>query len=927
MGSVIESIRMNIMRSGSKRLRNKGIGLVVVLLLAALVGAAVGIPSPAAGAADPVRHWAFIPPVRPALPAVKNESWGRTPIDRFLLAAMEREGLAPSNAAAKTTLIRRLSLDLTGLPPTIAEIDGFLQDRSPDAYEKLIERLLASPHYGERWGRWWLDAARYADTNGFEKDLPRSIWPYRDWVIEAFNRDLPFDQMTIDQLAGDLVPAPTAEQLVATGYLRNSMRNEEGGVDPEQFRVEGLIDRVDAIGKSWLGLSVNCAQCHNHKYDPILQEEYFKFYAFLNQDDEPEVEIPEEKIIRKREEITGKIAKIEDGLIAATPDLDRRLVEWEARMKPLEGSWSILKEGSIFASFGTKFDRLPDHSWIPKGDNSTKNVYVIQAKSPLRKITGLRLELLTDPTLPFNGPGRSTTGGLFLSEVMLEVGGQRLPFAEATADISRVLYPIKNTIDGDTSTPWDIEAGPGLRNQDRKAVFTLRQPIELEAGANLTISLVQKQQDRINIGRFRLAVTDEPDPRADPLPSKVRRIQAVPAAQRDAAAKREVFRAYRTTVSEWAQENEKIAELWLDWPYGSTTLALRSREEPRETRIFKRGDWKRPGNLVTAGTPGVLPGMASDLPRNRLGLAKWIVDRGNPLTARVIVNRVWQQYFGVGLVTTPEDFGTRCEPPSHPELLDWLAVEFMEQGWSLKHLHRLILSSAAYRQSSRISPELMEKDPTNRWLARMPRLRVESEIIRDVFLATSGLLSRKIGGPSVFPPIPEGVLVLSYGGATWNQSTGEDRYRRGMYTFWKRSVPYPGLLVFDMPNGDQSCTRRTRSNTPLQALTTLNDPVFMEAAQALALRLWKEGGATDRAKITYGFRLVTGRQPSAFELQQLTRFLEQQRPGFVGRTASAVYVAAADPAQLPEDVNLEQVAPWAMVARVLLNLDETITRE
>ncbi|NDD64519.1 MAG: DUF1549 domain-containing protein, partial [Acidobacteria bacterium] len=651
---VVGSDNMKIMRSGSKRLRNKVIGLVALLLLAALVGAGVGIPSPAAEAADPVRHWAFIPPVRSALPAVKNESWGRTPIDRFILATMERQGLAPSEAAARTTLIRRLSLDLTGLPPTIAEIDGFLLDRSPDAYEKLVERLLASPHYGERWGRWWLDAARYADTNGFEKDLPRSIWPYRDWVINAFNRDLPFDQMTIDQLAGDLVAAPTAEQ----------------------FRVEGLIDRVDAIGKSWLGLSVNCAQCHNHKYDPILQEEYYKFYAFLNQDDEPELEIPEEKITRQREEITAKIAKIEDELIAATPDLDRRLADWESRMRPFVGSWSILKEGSIFASFGTKFDRLPDYSWIPKGDNSTKNVYVIQAKSPLQKITGLRLEFLTDATLPFNGPGRSTTGGLFLSEVMLEVGGQRLPFAEATADFSRVLYPIRNTIDGDTSTPWDIEAGPGLRNQDRKAVFTLRQPVEVGVGGSLTISLVQKQQDRINIGRFRLAVTGEPGLQADPVPAKVRRILEMPAAERTAAGKREIFSAYRTTVSEWAAENEKIAELWRDWPYGSTTLALRSREEPRETRIFKRGDWKRPGDLVTAGTPGVLPGMAKDLPRNRLGLAKWIVDRGNPLTARVIVNRVWQQYFGVGLVTTPEDFGTRCEPPSHPELLDWLAVEF-----------------------------------------------------------------------------------------------------------------------------------------------------------------------------------------------------------------------------------------------------------
>ncbi len=872
-------------------------------------------------------HWAFVPPVRPSSPTVKTKGWVRTPIDSFILARLESQGLTPSAVAAKTTLIRRLSLDLTGLPPTIEEIDRFLADRSPDAWEKLVERTLASPHYGERWGRWWLDAARYADTNGFEKDLPRSIWPYRDWVINAFNKDMPFDRMTVEQLAGDLLPSPSPEQLVATGFLRNSMRNEEGGVDPEQFRVEGLIDRVDAIGKAYLGLSVNCAQCHTHKFDPIRHEEYYRFYAFLNQDDEPEVEVPEAKITKQREEILAKIARVEDELIAATPDYESRLAEWESRMRPLEGAWSVLQGGSIFASFGTKFDRFPDGSWIPKGDNSTKNVYVIQAPSPLKRITALRLELMTDATLPRNGPGRSPIGGLFLSEVLLEINGQKHQFSEATSDFSRLLFPIRHTIDGDTSTAWDIDAGPGIRNQDRKAVFVLKQPLELKQGENLTISLVQKQQESINIGRFRLSVTDSVAPKADPVPVAVRRLLARPAKERTAAEKRQIFSAWRDTVAEWAEANEKIAELWRDWPYGTTTLALRSRPEPRETRIFRRGDWKRPGELVEPATPQALPPMADGTPRNRLGLAKWIVDRGNPLTARVIVNRVWQQYFGAGLVTTPEDFGTRCEQPSHPELLDWLAVEFMEKGWSIKDLHRLIVNSATYRQSSKVTPRLLEADPTNRWLARMPRIRVESEIIRDIALASGGLLSRKIGGPSVYPPIPDGVLVISYGGAKWETSTGEDRYRRGMYTFWKRSVPYPGMLVFDMPNGDQSCTRRTRSNTPLQALTTLNDTVFMEAAQGLGLRIWRDGGTTDAARLTYGFRLCTGRKPNAFELQQLTAFLHQQRPAFAGRTASSVYVAAADLNQLPGDVNLEEVAPWTMVARLLLNLDETITRE
>ena len=879
------------------------------------------------GRAGAQSHWAFVAPRRPALPKVASESWVRTPIDRFILAELEKRGLAPSATASKSTLIRRLSLDLTGLPPKPEEIDRFLADRSPEAYEKLVERLLASPHYGERWGRWWLDAARYADTNGFEKDLPRSIWPYRDWVIDAFNRDLPFDRMTIEQLAGDLLPDPTPDQLIATGFLRNSMRNEEGGVDPEQFRVEGLIDRVDAIGKAFLGLTVNCAQCHTHKFDPIKHEEYYRFYAFLNQDDEPEIEVPDAKVEQQRKEIRQKIAEIERKLIDETPDLAQRLAHWEEEMRPREGKWTAIDDAGIYASFGTKFDRLPDKSWIAKGDNSTKNVYVIQAKSPLKKITGLRLELLTDRTLPRGGPGRSANGSLYLSEVTLDLDSRRIAFGEATADFSRLLFPIRNAIDGDTSTAWDIDAGPGLRNQDRRAVFTLKQPLEIEGEGMLTISLVQKQADGVNIGRFRLAVTGEPNPQADPVPANVRRLLAIPAERRGEADRSAIFSAYRASVREWSEANEKIAELWREWPYGPTTLTLTTRSVPRETRIFRRGDWKRPGETVTPGTPAALPPMPADAPRNRLGLAQWIVDRGNPLTARVIVNRIWQQYFGTGLVSTPEDLGTRCETPSHPELLDWLAVEFMEHGWSIKHIHRLIVNSATYRQSSKVAPKLLEADPTNRWLARSPRLRVEGEIVRDVALSAAGLLSGKIGGPPVYPPIPDGVLNLSFGGARWETSTGEDRYRRGMYTFWKRSVPYPGLLVFDMPNGDLSCTRRTRSNTPLQALTTLNDQVFMEAAQALALRIWKEGGATDRARLAYGFRLCTGRYPDAVELAHLTQFLNQQRPGFVGNTAAAVYVAAPDLNKIPDGVNLEKIAPWTMVARLLLNLDETITRE
>jgi hypothetical protein len=919
------------------------------------------------------KHWAFVKPVRPALPAVKNKAWVRNPIDRFILAAIEKRGLTPSPQASKVTLIRRLSLDLTGLPPTLKEIDDFLADTSPDAYQKVVERLLASPHYGERWGRWWLDAARYADTNGYEKDLPRSIWPYRDWVIKAFNSDMPFDRFTIEQLAGDLLPEPTLERRIATGFLRNSMLNQEGGVDPEQFRVEGLIDRVDAVGKAFLGLTINCAQCHTHKFDPITHKEYYRFYAFLNGDDEPSIEVPDDAVTEKREDILSKIEKIETELMAKTPDLASRMKEWEKGMSYDADQWTVLKDADIFASFGVKFDRLPDGSFLAKGDNSTANNYKITARTQSKNITGYRLEVLTDPNLPRSGPGRANDGNFVLTDFSVDAApsdkpdaASRVVLSNVTTDFERPDFLVKNVIDGNPKTHWNGDAGPGRRNQDREIVFVSSQPSGFDGGTTLTFQVAQKFDESIdlrggkpNIGRFRISITTAANPKADPLPANVRRILAIPAEKRSREEQREVFGYYRTTVPEWAEANKKIDELMKEWPYGATTLALVKRQWPRETRIFKRGDWKRPDEMVEPGTPAILHRFPKDAPRNRLGLAQWIVDKNNPLTARVIVNRIWQQYFGVGLVTTPEDFGSRCDRPSHPELLDWLASEFINpqwnpedkgtrgQGdktnpqsasrvsgnpqskeWSIKHIHRLIVNSAVYRQSSRVTPRLLEADPSNTLLARAPRLRVESEIVRDIALTAGGVLSRKIGGPSVYPPIPDGVLNLGYGSPMpWPTSTGEDRYRRGMYTFWKRSVPYPSLLVFDQPNGDFSCTRRISSNTPLQALTTLNDQMFMEAAQALALRVFKEGGVTDRARMINAFRLCTGRKPDEFELQHLLALLRNERIHFSGRTAAAVYVSASDLNNLPENIDLHRVAAWTMVARVLLNLDETITRE
>jgi len=909
------------------------------------------------------QHWAFVKPERPSIPATKFKT--NNPVDNFVFAMQEKQGLAPSPEADKTTLIRRVSLDLTGLPPSPKEVDEFLADKSPNAYQKLVDRLLASPHYGERWGRWWLDAARYADTNGYEKDRARSIWPYRDWVIKAFNQDMPFDQFTIEQLAGDLLPNATLDQRVATGFLRNSMQNEEGGVDPEQFRTEGLIDRIDATGKTFLGLTINCAQCHTHKFDPIPHRDYYQFLAFLNNDDEPEIEVPDEKINKKRAEILGKIRDIEMELRARTSMTpEDHVARWEAKAKQNQINWTPLTDTDIYAAFGVKFDKLEDGSYIAKGDNATSNNYVVRAKTNLKGITGFRIEMMRDHNLPREGPGRAADGTFYFTEFIAEAAPlnktdalEKVALAKATADMERPDFPVSNVIDGSMKTHWYSDFGPVKRNQDRTIVITPQSPAGFDGGTYFVFQLAEKFDESIswgkpNIGRFRLSVTTDPNPTADPVPPQIRRIMAIPERERTAEHKRELFSYYRTTVPEWAEANKKIDELLKEWPYGPTTLALAKRSQPRTTRIFKRGDWKNPGDEVTANSPSALHPFPKGAPRNRLGLAQWIVDKDNPLTTRVIVNRIWQQYFGQGLVTTPEDFGTRCEKPSHPELLDWLAVELMEPSsqftvhrsqlaakstanreqqaanWSLKNVHRLIVNSATYRQASKLTPLLQDKDPYNKWLARAPRMRVEAEVVRDVALAVSGLLTKKIGGPSVYPPIPDGVLSLGYGAQLpWPIEKGENRYRRGMYTFWKRNVPYPSMSAFDAPAGDFSCTRRVKSNTPLQALTTLNDVTFMEAAQALALRVWKEGGMTDQARISYAFQLCTGRKPDAFELGEVTKLLQSQRAEFKGKTASAVYVTAMDLTNLPEGVDLHELAPWTMVARVLLNLDATITKE
>jgi hypothetical protein len=937
-----------------------------VLSLAAALWSlgAWGADESTAGGAGDQTHWAFRPPVRPPLPKVKNPGWVRNPIDRFIMARLDKESLDPSPEADRITLIRRLSLDLTGLPPTIEEVDAFLGDSNDQAYEKVVNRLLNSPHHGERWARHWLDAARYADSDGFEKDKPRQVWNYRDWVINALNRDLPYNQFIIEQLAGDMLPNATQDQIVATGYLRNSMINEEGGIDPEQFRMEAMFDRMDAIGKGILGLTIQCCQCHNHKYDPLTQAEYYQMFAFLNNDHEANVAVytPQEQM--KRSELFRHIHVIENSLRHRHPDWRERMHAWENAVRDNQPAWTVVQPQVIGESDGgQKYLPLEDGSLLCQGYAPTKHTVKMTVKTDVHPITAFRLELLTDPNLPLGGPGRSIKGTCALTKFKVQAAPadtagkpEWIKFVKATADVNpaekpleaiyddksgkrRVTGPVGFAIDGDDLKAWGIDIGPGRRNQPRKAVFVAEKPIDDPKGTVLTFHLAQNHggwnsddNQNHNLGRFRLSVTTQPDVEADPLPARVREILSIPAGNRTPAQEATVFRYWRTTVAEWQDANDQIEALWQQYPEGSSQLALKAREQPRETRMLKRGDFLKPGKTVAPGVPAVLHPLPVGAPPNRLTFARWLVDRRSPTTARSIVNRVWQTYFGIGLVETSEDLGTQSPPPSHPELLDWLAVEFMDRGWSPRELHRLITGSATYRQSSRVTPSLYTRDPYNRLLARGPRFRVEAEIVRDVALASSGLLNEAVGGRSAFPPVPAFMFVppVSYGPKIWPEDKGRERYRRGMYTFRYRSIPYPLLQTFDAPNGDFACVRRARSNSPLQALMTLNEPIFMDCARALALRAVRDGGKTEAERLVYAFRRCLSRLPTREESSELLALLAKELQRF-GQPGAKPWELAADnpvePPKLPDGATPAQLAAWTTVARVLLNLDEIITKE
>lgn len=921
------------------------------------------------------RHWAFEPPVKPPVPSVGQKS-RMTPVDAFLAARLAKEGLKFSPTAAPEQLCRRLYLDLIGLPPSPAEVADFSRAAGkdlPGAVTALTDRLLQSEHYGEKWARHWLDAARYADSNGYEKDLPREQWAWRDWVIQSLNRDLPYDQFLIEQIAGDLLPNRSQAQLIATGFLRNGMINEEGAIVPEQFRMEGMFDRLDVIGKSTLGLTLQCAQCHTHKFDPISQTEYYGVFAFLNNTYEAQSWVYSAAQEQKIAEVRAGLAAVEERLKKSSPDWVERLAAWEAEelRRQQQTTWDIVEATDLHHT--TELNHpvsLPDKSILTLGHPTSGGDTYMIAEPKVTDVTGIRLEILTSGDLPFGGPGRSFKGTWALSELVVEAQSpgtnqppgtnvwERLKLVNVTADFSepdhamepewanagvdkdakRTCGPAAFLADTNNLTAWRADRGVGRRNADSVAVAQFEKPLTLATGSKLKFSLRQdhagagSNAKNTMIGRFRIALTTTPDPKVNATPYAAVRAMQTPREQRTAAQSAEIFAAWRQSVPEFKPFNDEVDALWKQFPEANTSvlhLAERRPDETRETFRLDRGGWDHPKERVTPQVPAALHSLPAGEPPTRLAFAHWLVDKRSPLTARVAVNRVWQAIFGVGMVETAEDFGTRASAPSHPELLDWLAVDFMEHGWSQKYLIRTLVTSVAYRQTSRVTPALLEKDPRNRLLARGPRFRAEAEVVRDIALGTSGLLTDKVGGPSIFPPVPQNVLDFNYTKPEWPVATGPERYRRALYMFRKRSMPDPALSTFDAPTADVACVRRPRSNTPLAALTSLNEPVFVEASQALARRILREGGKTDAERADYAYRLCTARGVEPVERAELLKLVASRRKQLAEGWLPAVEVAAGEPGkhlELPAGATPQDAAAWTIAARVLLNLDETLTK-
>lgn len=1061
-----------------------------------------------AAGADWPEHWAYVKPQRPALPAVKDEHWPRNEIDRFVLSRLEQEGLKPAPEADPATLIRRASLDLTGLPPTVEEVDQFLTDKSPDAYDKLVDRLLASPRYGENAARYWLDAVRYADSHGYHIDAQRDIWAYRDWVIKAFKENKPFDQFTIEQLAGDLLPKATTGQKIATGYIRCNMSTGEGGAIEAEYAAKYAFDRLETTGTTWMGLTLMCARCHTHKYDPILQREYYGLYAFFNQLDEPVmdgnrpnpdpfIKLPSpqqtDRLAWLKEQIAQAQARVEGPEVKLDESQQVWAGEWNRR---LAAGWTNLTPASARSTLtnGAALQIEADQSVLAAGANPETDVYELAFKAPPGQLAGLRLEALPHDLLPHQSSARAEDGRYQLSEFEAELvppgadaQPQKLSFTFALADAHAGDLEAGRAVDGKADTGWSV--GTNATTAPHQALFALGEPVTIAPGAELRVRL-KFEADKAHraLGHFRVAVAQGEDlvralqpPRFEPWqvigPFQTDGLAAGLAKPYEPETKLDFDRAYPgvreeirwsargdladggthllvnelhgvhgayylfrrihaqvATHLEIALRADDVFKVWLndklvlehaqseeypgvrtrfgvelepgenrllvkmvnyqgakyfsfnpiigngdtpparvaailsataepdgDWRAEvrdayrrqqspefrklfnelatwreeqaaidtaiPTTLVAKQVSQPRDTFLLMRGDYDKPGDQVQPGVPAILPPLPAGAPTNRLGLAEWLVSPEHPLTARVIVNRFWQQHFGVGLVKTTEDFGVQGERPSHPELLDWLATEFQRSGWDMKHMHRLIVTSATYRQSSRATPAQFAHDPENRLLARGPRFRLDAEVLRDTALYLGGLLVEKVGGPSVKPYQPPGLWeAVSFNNSQkYVPDKGMAQYRRSLYMYWKRQSPPPSMLLFDAPTREYCIVRRPRTNTPLQALAFLNDRPIVEAARGLAQRILTEGGPDAEHRLAYGFRLATARPPTAEETRILLGVLNAQLTEYRASPEAANKLLGVGDFKAREGLDPAELAAWSTLASLLLNLDETMT--
>ncbi|MBI2946525.1 MAG: PSD1 domain-containing protein [Verrucomicrobia bacterium] len=1064
--------------------------------------------------ADWQEHWAYMKPRRMDPPKTKNKTWAKNEIDPFILNRLEQEGLEPSSEAPKEKLIRRAALDLTGLPPTVEEIDAFLADQTSEAYEKVVDRLLKSKAYGERQAMFWLDLARYGETQGYHHDNHRDMWHWRDWVIKAFNDNMRFDQFTIEQLAGDLVPKPTRDQLIATGFHRNEMTTSEGGALPEEYSVKYVVGRVDTTARVWMGTSMACAECHDHKYDPITQKDYYRFFAFFNTVPENGLDAqlnPVPRLELKTSEHEQRLAQF-NSEIAALELAHRKIVEetnatWTAgqeqwakrhREKSIE-NWGPLLALDLGSKNGAKLSASADNAIAVSGAHPDRDTYQLRLFTPAKAISGVRLEALPDASLAHGKAGRSDNGEFILTRVEMtarsanpekaranlqnlelsqwrrlgpftgsskkeafekdfgpergvdlkavyqegqvkweeaneakdgevvalpgtdvsfyffrtirapvaqrvelrlgsggslkvwvngklvhnkdvnrsaaadqdkvqvrlasgenkllvkvtnasEKGGfyfrlgpepileHAVAIAAAAADASRGGYPVSGTLDELIETGWSIDTGNNdAAKQPHYAWFRFADTVGFAEGMELEIRLIfDAPVPHKTLARFRLAMTSSDDlPAFFSLPDHIRSLLLVDGPRRTPAQNLELQRYYREQFVPEAKDlvkvlNDKRAERQKHQDSIPIAMVMQEMEKPRATHLLVRGEYNHPGEVVAPGVPEAILRWADGLPKNRLGLAKWLLHADHPLTSRVVVNQLWQQHFGAGLVKTSEDFGAQGERPSHPDLLDWLATELVRSGWDMKHIHRLIVTSAAYRQEATTSPAHQQKDPGNRWLAHFPRQRLEDEVIRDLAMAVSGLLNPQTGGPSIFPYQPPGLWeqVAFEGTRTWEQnlSKGADNYRRGLYVYWRRSIPYASFVTFDAPSRETCTVRRPRTNTPLQALVVMNDPVYVEAARSFGQRIMQQGGTTVADRVKYAFRVCLGRNPTTAELDRLTKAFETEFEHFLKHRADANQLVHAGATPPPANVDVIELAAWTLISQVLLNLDETITK-